>query len=135
VAISGWMNRQQQDAISYLRIENQILRERLGQKRIILNDNQKRRLAAAAMKLGKDVLRQFGTLFSPDTLLRWNRMLIARKYDGSGGKRGPACGAANQPKLRQHEALTRDLRALGDRQTPFAAVSDTGLATNLQLKA
>jgi len=23
------------------------------------------------MKLGKDVLRQFGTLFSPDTLLRW----------------------------------------------------------------
>ena len=66
VALAGWMNRQQQDAISYLRVENQILREKLGQKRIIPNDNQKRRLAAAAMKLGWDLLRQFGTLFSPD---------------------------------------------------------------------
>jgi transposase InsO family protein len=95
VAVAGWMNRQQQDAISYLRVENQVLREKLGQKRIILNDNQKRRLAAAAMKLGKDVLRQFGTLFSPDTILRWNRMLIASKYDGSGGKRGPRPKKAN----------------------------------------
>ena len=48
------MNRQQQDAIGYLRIENQILRERLGQKRIILNDNQKRRLAAAVGKSGQE---------------------------------------------------------------------------------
>jgi len=95
VAVAGWMNRQQQDAISYLRVENQVLREKLGQKRIILNDNQKRRLAAAAMKLGRDVLRQFGTLFSPDTILRWNRMLIASKYDGSGGKRGPKPKKAN----------------------------------------
>jgi hypothetical protein len=46
------------------------------------------------MKLGKDLLRQFGTLFSPDTLLRWNRWFIARKYDGS-GKRGPAPKKAN----------------------------------------
>jgi len=95
VAVAGWMNRQQQDAISHLRIENLVLREKLGQKRIILNDNQKRRLAAAAMKLGKDVLRQFGTLFSPDTILRWNRMLIASKYNGSGGKRGPKPKKAN----------------------------------------
>ena len=28
------------------------------------------------------------TLVSPDTLLRWHRQLIARKYDGS-GRRGP----------------------------------------------
>ena len=33
VAIAGWMNRQQQEAISYLREENRILREKLGQKR------------------------------------------------------------------------------------------------------
>lgn len=75
VALAGWMNRQQQDAIAYLTVENRILREKLGHKRIILNDAQKRRLAAAAMKLGRDLLRQFGTLFSPDTILRWHRML------------------------------------------------------------
>jgi putative transposase len=94
VAIAGWMNRQQQDAISYLKVENQILREKLGQKRIILNESQRRRLATAAMKLGKDLLRQCGTLFSPDTLLRWNRWFIARKYDGS-GNRSPKPKKAN----------------------------------------
>jgi transposase InsO family protein len=90
VAIAGWMNRQQQQVIEYLREENRILREKLGHKRILLNDSQKRRLAAAAIKVGRDLLRQCGTLFSPDTLLRWQRWLIARKYDGSGKKkRGP----------------------------------------------
>jgi hypothetical protein len=95
VALAGWMNRQQQDAIAYLRTENRILREKLGHKHILLNDAQRRCLAEAAAKLGRDLLRQFGTLFSPDTLLRWNRMLIASKYDGSGGKRGPKPKKAN----------------------------------------
>jgi transposase InsO family protein len=94
VAVAGWMNRQQQDVISYLREENRILREKLGHKRIILDDSQKRRLAAVAIKLGRNLLRQFGTLFSPDTILRWQRLLIARKYDGS-GKRGPKPKKAN----------------------------------------
>jgi hypothetical protein len=34
LALAGWMNRQQQEAIAYLTVENQILREKLGQKRI-----------------------------------------------------------------------------------------------------
>ena len=97
VALAGWMNRQQQDVIEFLREENRVLREKLGQKRLILNESQKRRLATAAMKLGKDLLRQFGTLFSPSTLLKWHRWLVARKYDSSDrrGKRGPAPTKAN----------------------------------------
>ena len=91
VAIAGWMNRQQQEAIAYLKEENRILREKLGHKRILLNVAQKRRLATAAARLPRDLLRTLGTLFSPDTLLKWNRWLIARKYDGSEAKkRGPA---------------------------------------------
>jgi len=97
VAIAGWMNRQQQEAIEYLRMENRILREKLGHKRLILNESQKRRLAEAAGKLGKDLLRQVGTLFSPETILKWHRLLVARKYDGSDrrGKRGPKPTKAN----------------------------------------
>jgi putative transposase len=96
-ALAGWMNRQQQEVIQYLREENHILREKLGKKRLVLNDSQRARLATAAMKLGKDLLRRWGTLFSPDTLLRWHRQLIARKYDGSDrrGKRGPVPTKAN----------------------------------------
>ena len=96
VAIAGWMNRQQQDAISYLREENRILREKLGQKRILLNDAQKRRLATAAARLPRNLLRQVGTLFSPDTLLKWHRWLVARKYGGSGKRRpGPPATKRN----------------------------------------
>lgn len=95
VALAGWMNRRQQEVIEYLKEENRILREKLGHKRLILNDAQKRRLAHVGMKLGRDLLRQFGTLFSPDTILRWHRQLIARKYDGSGGRRGPKPTKAN----------------------------------------
>jgi hypothetical protein len=97
VALAGWMNRQQQDAIEYLRTENRILREKIGQKRIRLNDSQKQRLATAAAKLGRALLAQLDTLVSPETLLRWNRWFIARKYDGSDrrGKRGPIPKKAN----------------------------------------
>ena len=46
------------------------------------------RPAAQAKSLGRRVLRDLHTLVTPDTLLRWHRQLIARKYDGS-GRRGP----------------------------------------------
>jgi transposase InsO family protein len=89
VAIAGWMNRQQQDAIEYLRTENRILREKLGHRRIILDVSQKRRLARAAVKLGRDGLRELGTIFTPETLLRWHHWFIARKYDGSPYRKKP----------------------------------------------
>jgi len=97
VAVAGWMNRQQQQVIEYLRTENQILREKLGTKRVLLNESQKCRLATAAMKLGKDLLRKWGTLFSPETILRWHRWFVARKYDGTDrrGRRGPVPTKAN----------------------------------------
>ena len=88
VALSGWINRQQQDVINYLKEENRVLREQCGKKRLRFTDDQRRRLAAKAKVVGRKVLRELGTLVTPDTLLRWHRRLIARKYDGS-KNRGP----------------------------------------------
>jgi hypothetical protein len=34
--MAGWINRQQQEAMEYLKEENKILREKLGTKRVIL---------------------------------------------------------------------------------------------------
>ncbi len=48
LALAGWMNRQQQAAIDYLREENRILREQLGGRRLRFTDDQRRRLAAKA---------------------------------------------------------------------------------------
>ena len=45
LAIAAWINREQDKRIDYLRTENQTLREKLGKKRILLNDDQRRRLA------------------------------------------------------------------------------------------
>jgi hypothetical protein len=94
VALAGFINRQQQDLIAYLQEENRVLREKLGGKRVLLNVAQKRRLATAAAKLGRNALQQVATLFTPETLLKWHRLLVARKYDGF-GKRGPKAVKAN----------------------------------------
>jgi hypothetical protein len=69
--IAGWMNQRQQEAIEYLRAENKGLREKLGKKRILLNDDQRRRLAIKGKVLGRKRLKEIGSLFSPDTILRF----------------------------------------------------------------
>ncbi|MDB4786451.1 MAG: hypothetical protein P8M30_05625 [Planctomycetaceae bacterium] len=76
--LSGWINREQQTAIEYLRTENQVLREQLSKEHMPLNDNQRRRLAVNGQVLGRKMLKQVGTLFTPDTILRWHRELIFR---------------------------------------------------------
>ena len=40
--LAGWVNRQQQEVIEYLRTENNVLREKFGQKRILLSDDQRK---------------------------------------------------------------------------------------------
>ena len=81
--LAGWINRQQQEVIEYLRTENQILKEKLGKRRILLTDDQRRRLARKGKVLGRKVLETVGTLFTPDTILRWHRLLVAQKWDTS----------------------------------------------------
>jgi len=90
VSIAAWMNRQQDKALQYILAENRILKEQLRARggRIRFTDEQRRLLAARAKEIGRAALRKLDTLVTPDTLLRWHRQLIARKYDGS-AKRGP----------------------------------------------
>lgn len=88
IALSGWMNDRQSLLIDYLPEENRVLREQLGDKRLRLTDDQRRRLAAKAKGLGRKVLVDLGTIVTPETLMAWHRRLIAQKYDGS-NKRGP----------------------------------------------
>nr|NIM19731.1 hypothetical protein [Candidatus Latescibacterota bacterium]NIM65477.1 hypothetical protein [Candidatus Latescibacterota bacterium]NIO28505.1 hypothetical protein [Candidatus Latescibacterota bacterium]NIO56129.1 hypothetical protein [Candidatus Latescibacterota bacterium] len=73
LGLSGWVNRHQQQAIEYLITENQILKERLGKKRILLNDDQRRRLAVKGKMLGRKLLSEIATIVTPDTILRWHR--------------------------------------------------------------
>ncbi len=89
LALAGLVNRQQQELIEYLRTENQVLKEKLGKKRILLTDDQRRRLAVKGKVLGRGRLQEVGTLFTPDTILRWHRTLVAKKWDYSQRRKPP----------------------------------------------
>jgi putative transposase len=56
--LAGWINERQQHLIEYLRTENLVLKEKLGKKRILLNDDQHRRLAVKRKTLGRKLLRR-----------------------------------------------------------------------------
>ena len=83
IVLAGWMNQRQQNVIEYLRQENRVLGEQLGDRRLRFNDDQLRRLAVRAKGLGRKLLMEIATLVTPTTLLAWHRKLIAQKYDGS----------------------------------------------------
>ena len=83
LALAGWINREQQDVIAYLREENRVYREMLSDRRPRFKDEQRRRLASKAKALARRTLAALECIVTPDTLLRWYRELIARKYDGS----------------------------------------------------
>jgi transposase InsO family protein len=83
LVLAGWVNRRQQDVIEYLLAENRILRQKLGKKRILLTDQQRRRLAVKGKILGRKVLEQVAGIVTPETILRWHRELVARHWDYS----------------------------------------------------
>src|SRR5882762_3909428 len=83
VSRGGWLNQRQHQIIAYLVEENCVMREQIGRRRLRFTDDQRRRLAAKAKKLGRKVLAEVATIVTPETLLAWHRKLIAKKYDGS----------------------------------------------------
>lgn len=95
--MAGRINRIQQDAIEFLRTENQVLREVVGKKRILLNDVQRRRLAVRGKVLGLAWLRELAGIVTPETILWWHRRLVAKKWDYS-DQRGAQVG---RPEIAQ----------------------------------
>src|SRR3569832_2695624 len=81
MTFAGCVNRQQLQLIEYLQEENRALREMIGDRRLRFTDDHRRRLAAKAKRVGRKALQDIATIDTPDTLLRWHRDLIARKWD------------------------------------------------------
>jgi hypothetical protein len=79
LAVAGWWADQRQEAVAYLVEENRILRAHL-RGRIRLTEEERRRLAVHGHRLGRRRLGQVATIVTPDTILRWHRQLIARKW-------------------------------------------------------
>jgi putative transposase len=80
LALTGWLERRERETIAHLLEENRLLRRQLGGRRLRLTDDDRRRLAARAYRLGRHALCEIATIVTPDTLLRWHRQLVARKW-------------------------------------------------------
>ena len=100
--LAGWIQWHQQRVIHYLIEENRVLKTYLGNRRLRLTDTERRRLAALAHPLGRQRLKEVATLVTPDTLMRWYRQLIARKFDGSTHRKRPG----RPPVVEEIEQLT-----------------------------
>jgi hypothetical protein len=96
LVFAGWVNRRQLEIVEYLQEENRVLREQLGDRRLRFTNAQRRRLATKGKTLGRRTLEQLAGLVTPDTILRWYRELVARKYDGTArrGCRRPGTAAS-----------------------------------------
>src|SRR5437660_8617988 len=81
--LAGWIQRHQQQVITYLQEENRVLKAQLGGRRLRLTDTERRRLATLAHPLRRKRLKAVATLVTPETLLRWYQRLISQKFDGS----------------------------------------------------
>ena len=80
LTVTNWLDHREREMLAYLIEENRVLRRQFGGRRLCLTDDDRRRLAARACRLGRHALREVATIVTPDTLLRWHRQLIARKW-------------------------------------------------------
>ena len=92
VVFAGWLNRQQQAAIEYLKAENGILKSQLKRRRPRLRDEDRRRLATKGRALGRKLLAEVACIVTPETILGWHRRLVARKWT-SRRRAGRAAGS------------------------------------------
>jgi putative transposase len=136
--LAGWVNRRRQDAIEYLITENRVLRAKLGKKRILLTDNQRRRLAVKGKILGRKMLEQFATIVTPDPILRCHRELVSRHWDFSARRKNVGRSPLPQETVDLVLRLARENPRWGYKRIQGAllnlglVISDTSVANVLK---
>lgn len=88
--ISGSVDEERLLRHAYLAAENRILRDQI-KERIQLTDAQRKTLAEIGKPLSKQALEEAAHIVKPDTILAWQRKLVAQKYD---------CSVHRQPRGR-----------------------------------
>ena len=75
-ALCGLVNQRQQQIIQFQNAQIEALLKKLGKKRLLLDDNQRRLLAVKAYAIGRKALLELTTIVTPDTILRWHRQRL-----------------------------------------------------------
>ncbi len=74
--------------IEFLAAENAILRARI-EGRVLLTQTEKEKLIRLARELGKTALAEVATIVKPETILRWAREQVAKKFTSEPTHRRP----------------------------------------------
>ena len=96
VLLCGWVNQRQSEIIEFQNAQITALLEKLGRKRVLLTDDQRRVLAVKSKSIGRKALLELTTIVTPDTLLRWHRELVAKKWDHSEKRK-----SVGRPRIRK----------------------------------
>jgi len=96
LVLSEFVRKEQEKRIEFLLLETQILRETIGGNRVLLTDDQRRRLAVKGKVLGRCQLEQLSVVAQADTVLRWHRELIEKPEQRSNSGR-----ATGRPRIDQ----------------------------------
>lgn len=101
--LCGPVNQRQQQIIEFQNTQVEALLTKLGKKRILLDDNQRRLLAVKVHAIGRKTLDELTTIVTADTIHRWHRELVAKKFDCSDARQ------TGRPRIRQQvvDAIVR----------------------------
>jgi hypothetical protein len=78
-SINGMVNQRQQQIIEFQNAQIEALLKKLGRKRLLLDNDQRRLLVVKAHAIGCTALLELTTIVTPDTILRWHHGLHDRR--------------------------------------------------------
>jgi len=93
--VGGYVDQELLARNEYLAAENEILRSKITEKMKLSND-ERIHLATIGNRIGMKALKEVANIVKPETILKWFRQLVAKKFDGS-AMRGKSCGRPHVP--------------------------------------
>ena len=80
--VSGNVDKELLARNEYLATENRILKSKL-KKSVSFNNSERIQLAKVGKQIGLKALKEISCIVKPETILKWFRKLVAKKFDGS----------------------------------------------------
>jgi hypothetical protein len=114
----------------YLVTENRVLRAQI-KGRLRLTDPERKTLAQIGKRLGRKALQDVAQIVTPDTILRWYRRLVARKFDGSKKRGGPGRPRTQEEIEELVLKMARENRTWGYRRI-LGALRNLGIELSAQ---
>src|SRR5438105_6049747 len=97
--LTGWLDRQEREAFRYLVEENRVLRRQLRGRRLQLTDDDRRRLAVRAFRLGRRALREIATIVAPRYVAPMAPAVDRAQVDVRGAPVESSRGACRDPAV------------------------------------